>query len=75
MCLGDAGLNLNWDKGRHIRLAVFHGPSRECCDSTGLVRTESGWQQKAVEQNFVLIQNQVGKVGEAAICLQYTYFI
>ena len=74
-CLGGAGLSLNWDKGHHICLAVFHSPSRECCGSTGLVRTESGWQQKVVEQNFVLIQIQVGRVGEAAISLQYTYFI
>jgi len=56
-----------WDKDYCIRLAVFHSPSRDSCDSTGLVRTESGWQQKAVEQNFVLIQIQVDKVGEAAI--------
>lgn len=75
MCLGRAGLKLNWDKDHCICLAVFHSLSRDSCDSTGLVRTESGWQQKAVEQNFVLIQIQVDKVGEAAICLQYTYFI
>lgn len=61
MCLGGAELNLNWDKDHRIHLAVFHSLSRECCNSTGLVRTESGRQQKAVEQNFVLILVQVGR--------------
>jgi len=75
MCLGGAGINLNWEKDQRIRLAVFHSPSRECCDSISLVRTESGWHQKAVEQNSVLIQNKVDKVGEDAICLQYTFYL
>jgi hypothetical protein len=28
ICLGGAGLNLNWGKDYHIGLAIFHSPFR-----------------------------------------------
>ena len=41
------GSNLGCNKDHLDKfLAFVHQPSRECSDSTGLVRTESGWQQK-----------------------------